>query len=61
MELRIKQSLAELAPPRLHPRSVLTRCHQCGGTGQSLIRYLGRVRESPCTNCAGRGTIVGEA
>jgi len=63
MELRIKQSLAELkAPlPRLHPRIVLTRCHQCNGTGRSIVRHMGRVTESTCSQCVGRGSIVREA
>jgi DnaJ-class molecular chaperone len=63
MELRIKQSPAELKLPlpRLHPKIHLTRCEYCNGTGRSLVRYMGRVTESTCSQCVGRGSIVGEA
>lgn len=47
--------------PRLHPRIVLEKCWSCFGLGRHLVRHRGRIVESTCANCAGRGSIAVDA
>ncbi len=45
----------------IHPRIHLESCYLCNGSGRHLIRHAGRVVESTCANCSGRGTIARDA
>lgn len=47
--------------PRLYPRITLLHCQYCGGTGKYRTVIAGKWTERNCTQCNGRGSVVGES